>query len=541
MNNIMFGKHVTASDLAYMVKKNLWTSATVYDQYDDEDPALSDCNFYVYTLEGGTYYVFKCLFNNNGAESTSKPTFADTSASDTFYETEDGYQWKYMYKIPSAIFDKYNTDEYIPYVEDANVTSNSVSGSIDVVLIESAGSGYTNYFADTFDAASVINSDTPYCILANTASKTPGLYEGCLLYITGGTGAGQYRTITGHSANASSTYVYLDDSFTTVPDNTSTYSIDPKVEFVMNTDDTQPTSAAVAARAIVNATTNSISSIDILNRGADARHAEAYVFASPQSAVTNTAVLRVVTSPRGGHGSNVRSELYCSRLCISTKFANTESNTIPTSNPYRTAGILKNPLFANVHLITSNQVGTFTSGEVVSQNTGATGIVTATAANTLILTNVSGFFVSSANATGATSNAVAYVDSYLNNGVVKTFSTFDQRFKLEGSYLIGQFATDDTVYQTDIDLAEENSDFTANAVFLANNSSGNTVYLTQKRGPIYASNTIHNIGNTTFFHINTITVPDLVLNAGDVIYLENFDARTRSNTTTETIKLLLEY
>jgi hypothetical protein len=53
-----------------MVIKHVWTSNTVYAQYDDT-VALKEENFYVVP---STRDVFKCIYNNGGLASTIEPT-----------------------------------------------------------------------------------------------------------------------------------------------------------------------------------------------------------------------------------------------------------------------------------------------------------------------------------------------------------------------------------------------------------------------------------------------------------------------------------
>ena len=48
---------------------------------------LKNKQFYVSVEESGTYYVFKCLYNNNGAESTVQPSYGDTDPADPYFET----------------------------------------------------------------------------------------------------------------------------------------------------------------------------------------------------------------------------------------------------------------------------------------------------------------------------------------------------------------------------------------------------------------------------------------------------------------------
>src|SRR6056297_2636105 len=46
-NELIFVKHITPADVAFMVKNNQWQSGTVYDKYDDLDDNLQSKIFYV--------------------------------------------------------------------------------------------------------------------------------------------------------------------------------------------------------------------------------------------------------------------------------------------------------------------------------------------------------------------------------------------------------------------------------------------------------------------------------------------------------------
>jgi hypothetical protein len=73
-----------------------------------------------------------------------------------------------------------------------------------------------------------------------------------------------------------------------------------------------------------------------------------------------------VISPPGGHGSNINNELFGRYVGISSSFI---GNNVPLSpdNDYRTVGLLKNPLFANVNIIldAGSVTGSFIPNEVV--------------------------------------------------------------------------------------------------------------------------------------------------------------------------------
>ena len=144
--DMIYGKQVTTSDIKHMVANNAWVANTVYTQYDHRDGALKDKNFFVHVEEAnGDFSVFKCLGNNKGAPSIDKPSASETSANDDIYiTTTDRYQWKLMYEIPLAQYNKFTTSKKIPIIDNANVSGNAVSGAIDFVTVNTGGSRYNS-------------------------------------------------------------------------------------------------------------------------------------------------------------------------------------------------------------------------------------------------------------------------------------------------------------------------------------------------------------------------------------------------------------
>jgi hypothetical protein len=567
-NSMLFAKHIISDDVKLMVNANLWTAGTVYPYYDDNDPNLATKPFYVYTYEGSIYYVFKCLNNNDGAASTYKPTFADTAPDDVYYETSDGYHWKYMYQVDSATFNKFNNSFYMPVVPDENVSGNAVPGAVDVILVRTGGSGYTNHFVGKFgssgnfktignaplvELANVVYANSTTRIYASpnnaiTPSAVSGVYNGCYLYITGGTGAGQWRTITSHVSNSLGIYAYLDSKFIPTPDSTSHFEINPRV-VILNSGDEAVTTEA---RALVSpSAANSIYKVEILNRGSGISSAGAYVYSAPQAGVSNAATLKVISGPKGGHGANVANELFCSRVGISLTFDGSEGDTIPDSSTYRSAGIIRDPLFSNLVFAVDYQTSPFLANEEVTQSiyhedtgitTTAKGIVVSSSLGSLQVTNASGFFVTTTNSTvgtivGTTSSSNAFITEIEVSGLVKNFETFTEYYRYDGSLLSGTFIQGEKVYQSNVAVS--------NAIFYANNSYGNSIYISEKLGPIYPTSLVSGplIGVTSGarFDINTIHAPDVIIESGDVIYIENFDPVTRAPGQKETIKLILEY
>jgi len=140
----MYGvKRIQSADVTHAVPRYDWTSGTVYTAYDDTDVNILTENFYVLTED---YNVYKCLFNNGGATSTTKPTGTSTSR----FTTADGYVWKFMYTVSTAKALKFLTSDYMPVQTLASddgttqwsVQSAAVDGSIEIVRVISGGSGY---------------------------------------------------------------------------------------------------------------------------------------------------------------------------------------------------------------------------------------------------------------------------------------------------------------------------------------------------------------------------------------------------------------
>lgn len=362
-NDMIFGKRVKYNDVTNMIRRYDWTVDTVYDMYDDIDANLSDKRFYV-AVNAGTYtYVYKCLFNNNGAKSTVEPYGTDI---DPFETPNDGYIWKYMYTVDEYTMDKFSTTDYMPVVIDRIVTENAVAGAIDVIAIEDAGRGYDNYIpSGEFESVRIGENSLLYGI-GLAASSLDNFYNGCLIKVTSGEASGQYRVITDYQFDIENNkkIITLDNSFNGVVKAGDTYEIYPNV-FVYDTSGTKITDCY--ARAIIDPNSaNSIGKIEILNAGSGYRSAIAAIQVDDIVPVTIDASLRVILSPEGGHGLNVHNELYARYVGINNYFIGDEIP-LTTNNDYRTVGIIKDPLFANVTILldSSKTVGQFITGEKV--------------------------------------------------------------------------------------------------------------------------------------------------------------------------------
>jgi hypothetical protein len=134
--DMISAKRVQSGEVNHVVPRHDWTSGTVYTQYTADNDNIFNESFYVVNSE---FNVYKCLFNNSGAQSTVEPTGTGTSR----FETGDAYVWQYMYSITAAETLKFVTPEWIPAKIDSTVATAAVDGALDIVLVTNGGSGYT--------------------------------------------------------------------------------------------------------------------------------------------------------------------------------------------------------------------------------------------------------------------------------------------------------------------------------------------------------------------------------------------------------------
>lgn len=146
--NMIGAKKVQGNDVRLGIKRNDWTSNTVYHAYDDCGCSLlqNNPNARYYTVTSD-WNVYKCISNNNGSISTVKPTSIITTSS---VQTSDNYVWKYMYTLSDEERLRFVTNNYIPVktlVEDDGslqwqVQQASIFGSIESIFVTNPGSGY---------------------------------------------------------------------------------------------------------------------------------------------------------------------------------------------------------------------------------------------------------------------------------------------------------------------------------------------------------------------------------------------------------------
>ena len=389
-DNMVFAKRVSENDVVHMVPKYTWASNTAYSQYDHRDGDLLTKQFFTMVDDDTEYNIWKCIHNASNTSTTIRSTVApsrDGSSADLFpLETGDGYIWKYMYTITKTQYEKFATLNYIPVTANAAIISGATPGTVELIDVVNAGRGYSNYITSGVLKTGDINIGGVNTIYGapDDAEAIDDYYQGCVIKITSGVGIDQYRRIVNYEGVGAQKKFILDAPFVINPQVTDTYEVYPYV-FVWG-DGSE--SVPAEGRAIINTAANSITRVEMLSVGEGYRYGESYPSDMPdaipitinsvyipipevisQDVNFSAASLQPIISPKGGHGSDPWNELGANRVCISTKFTDSESGTIPTQNDFRQVGLIKSPEYTNVDVIlkSANTNGNFTIGEEVYQ------------------------------------------------------------------------------------------------------------------------------------------------------------------------------
>lgn len=388
-DNMVFAKRIASTDVAHVIPKYIWSSNTYYYKYDHRDGDLYTKKFYTVVDNSTEYNVYKCLFNNSNTTIETNSIVAPSLKTVDPIVTGDGYIWKYMYSITKTQYEKFATTNYIPITANTTIQAAAVPGTVEVIDIITRGRGYDNYIPDgvfrTTDL-SVGGVNTIYGA-PDDAEAEDDYYRGCVIKITSSSAgaSNQYRRIVDYRGVGGQKLFILNAPFSPSPAASDEYEVYPYVYVWGDGSETTP----AEGRAIIDSTANSIVEIEMLSVGAGYRYGESYSgetadtipvtinssFIDLPASIRNSAsfteaTLQPIISPPGGHGSDPLTELAAKRICISTKFTNSEGGTVPVENDFRQVGILKNPLFTNVDVIlrSANTIGgSFNIGETVHQ------------------------------------------------------------------------------------------------------------------------------------------------------------------------------
>lgn len=348
---MIMGKAMAETDLRLLIRNNLWLPNRVYAMYDDRDPDLFEKNFFVLTINDDEYIVWKCLFNNYGAESTQQPSIQHSRADDFQVQYEqDGYHWKYMFTVPRTEFDRFVVaDRYIPVGKDDTIPI--WNGAITHIVVEQPGARYDNYYYGVFDDESLVVISNNRVLLPEGAVEVVDFYKNTILYVPA---SGRWVRIYKSSVDPIYRRVALEfePGATLQAQNSQEYQVTPEVR-IFGGGYEDPNNRTVARTYIEPAAANSVSRVDVLEPGRDYAYAVAEVLEGTYGTVDipqQRAIVRPILPPPGGHGSNPAAELDARTMIIVADYEGGVGETVPVTNTFAQFGILRNPQFANVEV-----------------------------------------------------------------------------------------------------------------------------------------------------------------------------------------------
>lgn len=383
-----------------------------------------------------------------------------------------------------------------------------------------------------------------------TLSANTDFYKNSSIYIRSGRGAGQLRTVAEYIVAGNERRVLIDKAFSVVPDINSNFEILPRV--IIQGDGTgEDGTGSATAIPVVDNSTNSIISIQMVDHGKNYTHSSVKVIANTgyidvttgQPISSNAAKLRPILPPKGGHGANVYSELYSDCICITKDFSNTENGQIEVGNSFSQIVLVKQPHASNTEITLNNSALIFQDEERVEQTDGAArAIVSNRDGNILRLTSVEGSFNTGATVTtvrGGTEATALITDVDRSTEILNCLTRFSVEIEGTGFNGLG-FQNNDIVRQGSTEAENANAE---GIVFRANSSF---ISITETKGVWNVSDDISgtvasmiNVSNGATAKITGKVDPDLIVGSGTIQHIETISPVTRSAAQAETVRLLI--
>jgi len=339
----LYYQKIQPSDVSLMVKRNNWTSGTVYSMWDNT-VEMSGLNFFVVTYDSEyfRYNVYKCLDNNNNSTSTVSPTGVSPYAQ----KTSDGYMWKYMYSITETLMDSFGSSTKIP-VRTAMSSHFYNKGTISSISIIDGGTGYTSN-----DIVSIVGDGTG--AEANLIVVDGVITE--IQMVSMGQGY-TYASVSVSSSTGSSARlkaIVEISAYETEQAIVEQLAVDGTINVVKvvsggtyYSNDTTISIVGDGTGATANLTIESgvIKKVNMVSYGSGYTYANVVISdpnqASRPANATNFSGYAILP-PNGGHGKNAVTELYSSEVCLSTQIP---LMTFANANDFRQIGIVKNPTY----------------------------------------------------------------------------------------------------------------------------------------------------------------------------------------------------
>lgn len=478
--NMIGMKKIASSDVSHIVPRHTWSTGTVYVAWDSDDSAIYDKSFYIITSE---FKVYKCI-SSPGTASTVEPTHINTDPT----AESDNYIWKYMYTITVTDSEKFLTTSYMPVVTQFDPVTATVNGAVSSSVNVTLDAGQNNEFIKVGQlvtgsgiSGSVTVATKPSAT-SITLSSAQSIADGVTLTFgrladTDVNYANQTAQI---NSEASSTAAGIERIEVTAGG--SNYDAADVFTVTITGDGT----GATVVDAGVTVSSGAISAIALNAKGTDYTVADITITHNNASGGTagSGATARAVIAPPNGHGTDPVSELGAFYVAVNTQLSGSESGDLTVGNDFRQVTLIKEPKAFG------------------------------------------------SNATLTASTARVRKSLVLHSGASLTGFAVDQIINGSSSGAKAYLAEIDTTNKV---LYYYQNSKTGYIPFV----SGDTITGTLPSGGSAALNTTS--GTTWYGQATNGYGPEVAMNSGQILFLENRAPINRSSSQIEDIKLIIEF
>lgn len=161
-DNMFVMNEIFRTDVSLMIKKIDWISGTRYEAFDKSKNQYElNEKFYAYNNTNNSVYLCLASPENENAFSTYAPT-SETIEPEI---KQDGYTWKFLYKLSDIDLEKFDYPGFIPVKEigtdlytderilQQNVELNTIRGAVEAIDVVVQGSAYNGAVNANFENA----------------------------------------------------------------------------------------------------------------------------------------------------------------------------------------------------------------------------------------------------------------------------------------------------------------------------------------------------------------------------------------------------
>ena len=563
----VFGSKLGTSDITFMLSTIIWQQNVVYTAYDDKQN-LTGTNFYVVVkpdIESGSYHIFKCISNNNGSASTTRPEFnAAINLLNGLYSLNDGYVWKYMTSVPFSMYKKFATRNYTPLIKNLQVEQLANDGIYSILIENLASNNGYDELNGAISRTSVTSERYRVYIQSTTVFEPfQNNYADRVLYVekfqpSPDIGGRVFNIVSSGSDGLNNNFVDIEY----VSYGTFTIGTDDIIKILPQIKITGDGTGAIAIPILDSF--NKIINVEILNPGSGYTKALAEVVnprnfdPENENRLDIKCKLRPIVSPSGGHGSNLYKELNSKHIGISKGISSLNQTNIPSTNTYSKIGLVKNPSFTQSVAFTRRNAEAIQAGANTISLENVTGILpemsvkfgNSIPANTFV-TSVS----EDTNTIFLSSNVEIEIPQSSNIQFSSVTGTFDNRLKITISSDMSDIVANDMVTQTNPITKETITGFVHEVDYV-----NKILYIIEYDGPHRA----------TFKAVETVDGSDVILNlvvrnvsrsinndvlptnkqikyspyqsgTGSVLFITDFTPVNRTTDKIEQIKLVIDF